>query len=545
MRGSSKCGEVHSNKRASRISSGALMDISLASKSRPTRAKQANSRSKQSSASINQAGALSSFGPATKPFTRSDCVFDQLDEYQKAAVEFALRAKTAGLFFEQGTGKTYITGGIVERLVNEYPDEFQALIVVPLTNIESTWTTFFRKNLPHVSVARSVEELAELPRPRVLLVHYEMMPKLVERYKKFMRAMMRWHLIVYDESQRLKSRQSITSRTAAKLHDAAAFKVILSGTPMDEEPADLWAQMRFLNSDVFGSRWKDFEDKFFEPIELPNLQGVRRGSWQWHKLMREIGMAKSRRKFNTAMLPEFVQLLKPYCLRVTKEDVLDLPPITYLHEYVSLRGEQRRLYDELRQTMVATGMDLTAPLKVTQLSKLQQITGGYVIDDNGETHCVGRAKMRRLRVILRRLGPDEKVVIFARYVAEVGAILRECLDMKRSVASIIGETDKASRTRIIDNFQKGGLQTIVSQIKTGGVGIDLFASCHLIVYSPTYSYIDFDQAKARVHRRGQTRRVFIHLMCAENTVDEYVYQSLVRKDKRTTVVLNQLKELTR
>lgn len=477
-------------------------------------------------------------------FPISDVVSAQLHPYQREAVEFALTKQTTALLLEQGTGKTYISGGIVERLVNEYRDEFQALIVVPLTNIESTWTAFFRKNLPHVSVARSVDELVHLPRPRVLLVHYEMMPKLIEQYKKFMRATLRWHLIVYDESQRLKARQSLASRTAAKLHNAAAFKVILSGTPMDEEPQDLWAQFRFLNSDALGSRWKDFEDEYFEPINLPDLQGVRRGSWRWHKLMREVGIAKSRRKFEERMLPQFIERIKPYCLRVTKEDVLDLPPVTILHADCLLRGEQRRLYEELQEKLVATGMDLTAPLKVTQLSKLQQITGGYVIDDNGETHPVGRAKMRKLRVILRKLD-GEKVVIFARYVAEVHAIMRECQSMKRSVATIIGETDKASRTRIIEQFQKGGLQTIVSQIKTGGVGIDLYASNRLIVYSPTYSYIDFDQALARVHRIGQTRRVFVYLLRAKNTVDEYVYQSLVRKDRRTVVVLNQLKEHTR
>lgn len=518
------------------------MESSSALKLRPTQAKQASSKSKQSSASVQQAGALSSLDPATTPFRPSNFVYGQLDEYQVKAVDFAKKVRTSALFFEQGTGKTYITGGLVECLVNEYRREFQALIVVPLTNIESTWTEFFRKNLPHVSVARSVEELATLPRPRVLLVHYEMMPKLVERYKKFMRAMLRWHLIVYDESQRLKARATITSRTAAKLHDAAAYKVILSGTPMDECPSDLWGQFRFLNVDVFGSRWKDFEDYYFEPVDLPDLSNVRRGSFQWHKLMRDIGIKKSKRKFDQSKLPDFIKRVQPFSLRVKKEDVLDLPPITMVYENCALRGHQRRLYDELKDTLVATGMDLTAPLKVTQLSKLQQITGGYVIDDNGEVHCVGHAKMRRLKVLLRRITNQEKVVIFARYIAEVHAIARACRELNRSVATITGETEKATRTRIIDQFQKGGLQTIVSQIKTGGVGIDLYAARHLVVYSPTYSYIDFDQAIARVHRRGQARNVFIHLLRTENTVDEYVYASLVRKDRRTMVVLENLKE---
>lgn len=498
------------------------------------------SKWKRLDASIRKAAVrLASSTPLTRRALQSRNVWRQLDPYQRNAATRAIEAKRFALFFEQGTGKTWIAGAVAERVLTDALH--LALFVVPLANIETTWTKFFREQLPNVHLCRTLDEAKEAiilgivdPRPIVLLLHYEDVSKYIDVLRK-----VRWQLIVYDESQRLKNRATQQSRDAAKFK-YGEYRLALSGTPMDEEPQDLWAQFRFLDKTILGHRYKDFEEQFFEPIELPSLEGVRRGSWQWNRLIREIGIKRSRRKFDMSKRHRLSKIIAPHCLRVVKEDVLDLPEMQKRYEWVTLRGKQRVLYEEMRDKLVASGMDLTAPLKVTQMSKLQQITGGYVIDDNGYTHAVGRAKMRRVASILKRL-QNEPAVIFTRYVAEAQGIARELIRLGRSVATITGETGKADRTRIVEMFQEGRLQTIVSQIKTGGVGIDLYRSCHLIVYSPTFSHIDFDQAIARVYRRGQTRAVTIYMIAAQNTIDEYIYEALVSKQRKTKIILNSLK----
>lgn len=456
-------------------------------------------------------------------------LWQKLDEYQRNAVEFVLSQKGCGLFFEQGTGKTWITGGVIESLLGP---EFEALIVVPLSNKVSTWEHLLQSELPELHVVKSLQALTQAPFPRALLLHYEEVPKLVQRLRKRF-----WTLIVYDESHRLKDRASLTSRTAAKLRDSAQYKVALSGTPIDERPTDLWAQFRFFAPHVFGVRWKDFEDEFLERVEF-NPHGYREGSLRYQRELRNYLIRKSKRKMREDKFPEFLARIKPYALRVDKS-VLNLPPMHFVEDYVKLRGFQRKLYQELERDMISRVLNVTAPLKITQRAKLQQITGGFVFDDDGNVLEVGRAKLRRVKRILKRYGAP--LVVFARFRAEVAVIAEELREMGFSVATLTGATKRDERPSIIKRFQAGKLDVIVCQVKTGGVGIDLYRANRMVVYSTSESFIDFDQMINRVHRRGQENDVYIHLLIAEDTIDTALFLALRRKENASDRVLNYLR----
>src|SRR5690606_34933502 len=149
-----------------------------------------------------------------------------------------------------------------------------------------------------------------------------------------------------------KQRSTLTSRTAAKLADYASFKLILSGTPIDKQPTDLWGQFRFLEPSVFGTRWKDFTDHFLEPVGI-DLSKYRYGTPQYARMLRAWQIASGRRKFDNEKLDEFLDRIRPHALRVTKE-VLDLPPLRVIEDPVVLVGEQRRVYREVERTMIAT-----------------------------------------------------------------------------------------------------------------------------------------------------------------------------------------------
>jgi SNF2 family DNA or RNA helicase len=388
-----------------------------------------------------------------------------------------------------------------------------------------------------------------MARPRVILLHYEAVPPHIKKLRK----LVRFTLIVYDESQRLKNRQSIASRTAMKFHDSAFFKLALSGTPMDEQPQELWAQFRFLNNEVFGTRWADFEEHFLVPLDEDEiyrktgvrLSEVRKGSFRWKKALRYIQIAKRKRPFDDAKMPEFLDRIKRYTVHVRADDVLDLPPLELIPSPVTLRGRQRAIYEALEYDAVAETINTTAALKVTKIGKLQQVCGGYVIDDEGEVHEVGRAKIRRVISIVRdhtnQIVSRHPIVIFARYREEVSALIRELILHTPRVASITGTTKKQDRPKIVQAFQNGKFDVLVCQIRTGGVGIDLFRADTGIMFSPTHSWIDFGQAIKRLHRRGQTKPVRFYLVYAEGTIDAEIYAALQAKDKVTSRVLNHLK----
>src|SRR5690606_6054091 len=145
-----------------------------------------------------------------------------------------------------------------------------------------------------------------------------------------------------------------------------------------------------------------------ERVEF-NPHGYREGSLRYQRELRNYLIRKSKRKMREDKFAEFLARIMPYDLRVDMS-VFNLPPMHFVEDYVKLRGFQRKLYQELERDMISRVLNVTAPLKITQRAKLQQITGGFVFDDDGNVLEVGRAKLRRVKRILKRYGPP--LVVF-------------------------------------------------------------------------------------------------------------------------------------
>lgn len=452
-------------------------------------------------------------------------VAQKLYHYQTQAVDFACSRPGVALFMEQGVGKTYVTGGIIERLLCGHGKS--ALLVVPLANLVTTWVRMLRE-IDWLQVSRTWEDFKKAGKQGVLLINYERVRPIIKRLKT-----VEWTLAVYDESQRLKARGSKQSKDAARL--SATHRVLLSGTPIEQAPQDLWGQFRFAVPDVLGRKWSSFEDRW---------------------IMRT-GFMGYERKFRDELLPKFLKLIDPHILRVRKADVLDLPKLTYVRVPVPLLGEQERIYQEITREMIATVGDelVTCDMAVTQLVRQQQVCGGFVRLDpteaeraeaaesgklpKGRMVVVGRAKQRRLRAIVRR-ETRRPIIVFCGYREEIPAIV-EVMESEGLSYGIVSGKTKKTRTDTVERFQRGELDALVCQIKAGGVGLDLQVASVAIVYSTTWSWIDFDQAVSRIHRHGQANPVTVYLTFAQNTVDEKIYSALLTKRSVTELILNRRK----
>lgn len=387
-------------------------------------------------------------------------------------------------------------------------------------------------------------------RPRAMLLHYEELTpqrrskrgsKVDWRFRDRL-AKIDWSVIVFDESHRLKDRNSLASKAAAKFRHSSALKIALTGTPSDGKPSiDLWAQFRFFAPEVFGDRWADFENEFLEEVAI-DMGKYRPGSFMWLKMMRQMQIMKNKRKIREDMEEEFLRRIKPHCIRVSADEVLDLPGLRIKPSPVELRGNQRRVYIDIERRLVShlTRSRVTAPLRVTQLIKMQQICGGYVFDDEGEVQEVGTAKMQRTLSLIRV--KKKPIVVFCRYLEEVWALHDELVGSGLRVETLTGRTKKKHRPTIQDRFQQGKIDVLIAQIRTGGVGIDLFRSHVAIMYSITYSFIDYDQALKRLYRRGQENIVEIYLVFARGTIDEDIYEAILTKRKVNEHVLQRLKQ---
>ncbi len=458
--------------------------------------------------------------------------YEKLWPKQKQAVKFVMEREAAALFFEQRTGKTFITMGVLEQLPRE---NLAAVLVCLLNNKDSTWRDQLAANLSWLNVTDSWEVFKKLPYPKLLLVHFDILHSLAAKIKRA-----KWvSFAIVDEAHRMKARGSRQSRACARLASTAK-RLILTGTPMDKSEKDLWAQFRFLVPGLLFSRWEDFEDEFMEWRKI-DLKKYPYGSPLWRQKLLLARMLKSKAKFNPRKREKFVKLIQPYCLRMTKRDVGILEP-EIIRYPVRIVGKQRRIYDEFARDHVAYLNDedrVMAPLEVTSIMKKRQIANGFVFDDDEQLHWLGDAKIRAILDLMEEL--PKPVVIFTVFSPELEKITKALLNEGYEVASVNGKTRKKLRPDLWRKLQKARLDAIVIQIRTGGVGVDLWKASYGIFASWTHSFIDFDQAKSRMDHKDKTKPNRLYALTAENTIDTDLFDLVLDKGLSAEEVLKQLK----
>jgi len=451
-----------------------------------------------------------------------------------APVEQILSSEATAVLAEQRTGKTFMTMGALERLPRE---DLAAVIVCLLTNRDSTWRDKLSEYLPWLNVTSDWEEFKKLPFPKALLVHYDVLPGVAAKIKRATRWLT---FCVLDEAHRIKDRGTAWSRAAAKL-SGIPKRVILTGTPIEKQPKDLWAQFRFLLPGLLGDSWKDFEEEYLD-LPVIDWKRYRWGSKEWEGMMLKARIMRGKAKFKRGELHQFIRTIKPHCVRLTKQDVGIKPPIVH-QVIVPLLGEQRRVYEKMRDTGVVrlpTGERSMAPLKITNIMKCRQIANGFLFDDEGECHEVGRSKLLKLVSLVRRL--PKPVVIFAVFRPEVDRILRAMQAEGYDAIAVHGKVSKKLRPDIWRKFQKAQWDVIVCQQRTGGVGVDLWKSRYGIFHSLAHSFIDFDQAKSRLDTKFYEDPAEFFVLCGQDTIDEDLYDMVVEKGMDADQVLRKLKK---
>jgi len=233
--------------------------------------------------------------------------------------------------------------------------------------------------------------------------------------------------------------------------------------------------------------------------------------------------------------------------RVTKEEALDLPDEISQDLVVELDPKAEKLYNQMMEDSIlklSEETTITAPIAITQVLRLQQIAGGFLKDP--ETDKVIQVSNSKLNLwkdtMTDLLAAGKKVVVFARFRPEIEAMEKHLKQKRIGHVKLVGGVK--DRGSIIKKFQDDpNTKVIIAQISTGGVGITLTAADTAIFYSTGYSLTEYEQAKARIHRIGQTNKVtYIHLI-SKDTVDEEVFKALQEKRDLARLTVDQFKEL--
>lgn len=462
-----------------------------------------------------------------------------LKKHQVGGTEAIVSTAGYAALYEQRTGKTWVTGAVLEV---ERDITHDVLLVGPLTNLESTWGKFLAEKLPWYSVHRDLESFKkDKSEHRILLLNYEAVTPLLKKLRR-----LRWDRIVYDEAQRLKNRGSRSSRDAGLLSSSADRRLALTGTPIDRNPRDLWAIMRFVAPEVFGTVWKDFAAEYLEePVFNHNVKGA----IAKQKEMMRYQIAKNKAPVRDDMIQQYADLSSPHVGRISKEDA-GVVRAKVKKVYFDLDPQEMKQYRRLEKTMVVKegGKVIKTPLKIVQIGKLQQITGGHIKDEDGEIHRIGTSKRRLLRRMIRKYSkPGEPFVVFCKYVTEVHELARmiERAGFGKG-AKLWGKVkdlkkDKR-RTNMLLGFQRGDYPWIVCQQRTGGVGVDLYRARNFFVYSMGHSYIDYDQMLSRGDFLEHQTAANYFLLLARMTIDMDIVMGVEVKKSITEAFYDRLQQ---
>lgn len=335
-------------------------------------------------------------------------------------------------------------------------------------------------------------------------------------------------IVIADESQRIKNHSASQSKAVQALGDLAKYRLILSGTPVQNNAVDLYSQYRFLDPAVFGSNFYAFRNRYCV------MGGFNKYQIVGYKNM-----------------DEMVRKEHSIAYRVTKEECLDLPPETSVNRWVDFEPKERKVYEDLRRASIAeleNGDRITATTVLTKILRLQQLTGGFMVPDDAATPVqANREKLLALQDIIEDYVVDggKKLVIFARFRAEIHAIMELLKENKVPAAVIDGDVPMDARGDLVRDFQQadGTTQVMVCQIQAAGLGITLHAASTAVIYSLDYNYANYAQCLARIHRIGQQSPVtYIHLL-VRDSIDTKVMAALSKKADLAASIVDNWREI--
>lgn len=454
-----------------------------------------------------------------------------LYQHQIKAYNIALALRGAALLMDMGTGKTLSTVAITGRRFLD--GRIKRVLIIAPTSVCAVWPQEYAKfgDFPsRVALllgdhAQRVRQLRWLCAPvptgmeeplRVAVINYESAWRLTDGKTDHLQEY-RADMVVCDESQRIKSPTAKQSKAVWKLGDLARYRMILSGTPIQKDTRDIWSQYRFLDPTVFPMSYGSFQSRYAI-----------------------MGGFEGRQYIGARNVEELTRKTHECGFRVKKEECLDLPPKTFEDYPVELDVKTRQLYRTLQKQSIAeleNGGEVTANHVLVRMLRLQQLTGGFLVDDAGEKHQVNTAKLDALRDIVEALVLDEgkKLIIFSRFLAEMDAIQEMVGPMLRkerlSLVRIDGSVKAKERGGIVTRFQTDpACRVFLGELDACAEGLTLTAAQTVVYYSVNWNYAKYQQSADRVHRIGQTGScTYIHLV-SPNTIDSKIMMALKTKE---------------
>ncbi len=409
---------------------------------------------------------------------------------------------------DMGLGKTIQTLSLLQKHkedTEEAGGKATSLVIMP-TSLIYNWLNEARKFAPQLKLMvhtgtmryRSAEVFANYD---VVITTYGISRIDIEMFKGFF-----FDYVILDESQNIKNPSSKSYQAVKQLK--SRFKLILSGTPVENSVNDLWTQMSFINPGLLGAQ-QFFQNEFVAPIEKKKDEDKAR---------------------------KLQALIKPFVLRRTKEQVAtELPPKTENLFYCQMTEEQSSVYEEVKSEYrnellksLEDGTFAKTQIQVLQgLIKLRQIANHPIMIDKDYEGDSGKFE-DVVHTLGNVLDGGHKVLIFSQFVKQL-SIYREHFE-RVGIPYVYLDGATQNRGDVVKQFQEDEkTRVFLISIKAGGVGLNLTEADYVFILDPWWNPAVEQQAIDRTHRIGQTKNVFIYKFITKDSVEEKILALQQRK----------------
>lgn len=447
---------------------------------------------------------------------------------------FADKNKVA-LYHQMGLGKTLTALKCFEYLRSI--EKWRKMIVFcPLTLIHNAWIEDIQKYTKFTY--QDMHAPKALDRPLavdIYLCNYEML--LSSNKYEIIKGISRDMMCVLDESQRIKNFKAMTSKRLLSLKNFYPYKLLLSGTPAPNDMTEYWSQMTFLSDIILPTNFYKFRNTFFH-LSRGNQVMPAQGAFISKRQAKEIFSKGFKYAITDENKEHILKLMAPWISFKKTEDCVDLPESTEIYRNIDMTPKQANIYKQMKNDLIAEvkGKFIPAPVVLTKLNKLRQITGGFIISE-GEPLDIENAKLKELLEVIDEVG-DKQMIIWAWFTHEINMIKQALGDDARIVNGTVSTDDK---TKNIQDFKAGEYKYLIANPQSIAHGITLTNCQYAVYYSLSYSHEQFYQSKARILRISQTQPCFyIYLQC-KDTIDQTIMDVLAHKQKAEDVAFRFMK----
>jgi SNF2 family DNA or RNA helicase len=476
----------------------------------------------------------------TTPEGEPDPLPHQVDAFCFALQAFERGFNGFGQYSEQGLGKSRWACDLIRHTVT------RVAVVIAQNSTLLQWQDWLNRICGGFGVcllsgcsikqrAALIDDVAQnnqvLSAPIIFLVNWEVISRLESSLVR-----LRPDMVIADECTRAKERTAQMSKALHRIGAVTQFRIGMSGTPIGNDPGDLWSIYKFLQPEVFSKSYWDYMTTYFTL-----------GGFSGHEFT----------GFNADKIGDFVSKLYSLAYRITKSTIEDMPEKSFEVVRLTMKGEQEKLYRQIESNLYASRTredgsqeSLSIASTLAMVTRLQQISAGLFPANNesGEkAHCtpIESVKTCWLQEYCKEqiATSDIQIVVWCRFTAEIDAICRalEEIHLRRGYQyEVIDGRAKMIHRRsvqVLFNDREHPLRILIVQVQAAAFGLDLPGCDEMIYHTNSFSHLERAQSVERGHRMGRTRPYVIRDLVCKNSVDVTVLDALKKKQNLSDMLL--------